>query len=133
MKLIILGNGEPQKSQLSSKQLTRLKGCINKYEWPLELDKFLLESVVRNYFNFDMVSLELNEEAKRLKLYFGATHSFTNEKARIRWAYLHMKVSQIHYKKHKYNLYLESAREGSQVQRSETTCSFKTFKHHQLR
>ena len=56
------------------------------------MDSFLLESVVRNYFNFDMVSLELNEETKRLGLNFGATHAFTNQKARLRWSYLHMKV-----------------------------------------
>jgi len=59
-------------------QLKKLKVDINHYEWTKELDLFLLDSVLRNYFNFDMVSLELNEEAKRLNLYFGATHSYTN-------------------------------------------------------
>lgn len=49
--------------------------------------------MLRNYFNFDLVSLELNDEAKRLGLNFGATHVFTNEKCRIRWSYLHLKVS----------------------------------------
>jgi hypothetical protein len=69
-----------------------LKDSINKYEWTKDLDTFLMEGIVRNYFNFDMVSLELNEEAKRLGLNFGATHVFTNEKCRLRWSYLHMKV-----------------------------------------
>ena len=47
--------------------------------------------MLRNYFNFDMVSVELNEEARRLGVKFGATHVFTNEKCRIRWSYLHLK------------------------------------------
>lgn len=41
-----------------------------------------------------MVSLEVNEESKKLNLNFGATHVFTNEKCRLRWSYLHMKVSR---------------------------------------
>ncbi len=47
-------------STLPSRQLERMKDSMNKYEWTQELDKLLLDSVVRNYFNFDMVSLELN-------------------------------------------------------------------------
>jgi len=66
---------------------------MNKYEWVPALDKALQDIVLRNYFNFDMVSLELNEETRRLGLNFGATHVFTNEKCRIRWSYLHLKVS----------------------------------------
>jgi hypothetical protein len=72
--------------------LMGLKVSINKYEWTKELDDFLCESTVRNYFSFDVVSLELNEEAKLLKLDFGATNVFTNEKCRLRWSYLHIKV-----------------------------------------
>jgi hypothetical protein len=63
---------------------------MNKYEWTPALDKSLQEIVLRNYFNFDMVSVELNEEAKRQGVNFGATHAFTNEKCRIRWSYLHL-------------------------------------------
>ena len=73
--------------------MKKLKDSINKYEWTKELDMFLMETVIRNYFNFDMVSLELNEECKKIGLNFGATHAYTNEKCRLRWSYLHMKVS----------------------------------------
>ena len=62
---------------------------MNKHEWTKDLDGFLEDSVLRNYFNFDLVSLEVNEEAKNMKLNFGATNIFTNEKCRVRWAYLH--------------------------------------------
>ena len=51
--------------------------------------------MLRNFFNFDMVSVELNEEARRIGLNFGATHVFTNEKCRIRWSYLHLKVREL--------------------------------------
>ena len=51
--------------------------------------------MLRNFFNFDMVSVELNEEARRIGLNFGATHVFTNEKCRIRWSYLHLKVGEL--------------------------------------
>jgi hypothetical protein len=64
---------------------------MNKWEWTPALDRSLQEIVLRNYFNFDMVSVELNEESRRLGLKFGATHVFTNEKCRIRWSYLHLK------------------------------------------
>ena len=63
---------------------------MNKYEWTRELDNFLMQSVIRNYFNFQVVSLEINSEAKNLDLDFGATNNFTNEKCRIRWSYLHL-------------------------------------------
>ena len=53
----------------------------------------MLECVVRNYFNFDMISLEVNQEAKKMNLDFGATHVFTNEKCRLRFSYLHLKVT----------------------------------------
>jgi hypothetical protein len=66
---------------------------MNKHEWNADLDKALQESVLRNYFNFDFVSVELNEEARKIGVNFGATHVFTNEKCRIRWSYLHLKVS----------------------------------------
>ena len=73
-----LSQRDEAKRRLTLQQLKKLKVDINHYEWTKELDLFLLDSVLRNYFNFDMVSLELNEEAKRLNLYFGATHSYTN-------------------------------------------------------
>ena len=37
-----------------------IKQQMNKYEWTRELDSFLMQSVIRNYFNFQTVSLELN-------------------------------------------------------------------------
>jgi len=37
---------------------------MNKYEWTKELDTFLMQSVIRNYFNFEVVNLEINQEAK---------------------------------------------------------------------
>ncbi|CDW76833.1 UNKNOWN [Stylonychia lemnae] len=83
---------DQEKKELTKKQLKKLKVDINPHEWTKQLDLFLLDSVIRNYFNFDQVSLELNDQAKRLHLYFGATHSFTNQKCRIRWSYLHMKL-----------------------------------------
>lgn len=44
-----------------------------------------------------MISVELNHEAKRLGLDFGAAKAskegnFTPDKCRIRWSYLHLKV-----------------------------------------
>jgi hypothetical protein len=67
-----------------------VKRNMNKYEWTQELDSFLMETVIRNYFNFQTVSLELNQEAKNLGLDFGATNVFTNDKCRTRWSYLHL-------------------------------------------
>ena len=75
----------------SQEQKQRFKETMNKWEWTPALDRSLQEIVLRNYFNFDMVSVELNEEARRLGVKFGATHVFTNEKCRIRWSYLHLK------------------------------------------
>jgi len=71
-------------------QKSMVKRSMNKYEWTRELDNFLMQSVIRNYFNFQVASLELNAEAKNLGLDFGATNVFTNEKCRIRWSYLHL-------------------------------------------
>lgn len=34
-------------------------------EWTRELDEYFMESVIRNYFNFDMVAVELNQQAKK--------------------------------------------------------------------
>ena len=73
---------------VEQKQL--VKRSMNKYEWTRELDNFLMQSVIRNYFNFQVVSLELNQEARKLGLDFGATNIFTSEKCRIRWSYLHL-------------------------------------------
>jgi len=73
-----------------TEQKELVKRSMNKYEWTRELDNFLMQSVIRNYFNFQVASLELNAEAKNLGLDFGATNVFTNEKCRIRWSYLHL-------------------------------------------
>ena len=43
---------------IEQKQL--VKRSMNKYEWTRELDNFMMQSVIRNYFNFQVVSLELN-------------------------------------------------------------------------
>jgi len=45
-------------------QKSMVKRSMNKYEWTRELDNFLMQSVIRNYFNFNTASLELNAEAK---------------------------------------------------------------------
>lgn len=63
---------------------------MNKFEWTKELDRSMAQSVIRNYFNFDAVSMEINREAKKLGLDFGAANAFTNEKCRLRWSYLHV-------------------------------------------
>lgn len=63
---------------------------MNKHEWTQELDAFLMQSVIRNYFNFEQASLEINQEAKNRGLDFGSTHVFSSEKCRIRWSYLHL-------------------------------------------
>mmetsp|Transcript_27158 Transcript_27158/g.41334 ORF Transcript_27158/g.41334 Transcript_27158/m.41334 type:complete len:125 (-) Transcript_27158:2329-2703(-) len=63
---------------------------MNKYEWTRELDTFLMQSVVRNYFDFDVVSQELNEEAKNLSLDFVGYNFIDEGKCRIRWSYLHL-------------------------------------------
>lgn len=65
---------------------------MNKYEWTKELDELLEDCVLRNYFNFELVSLEANDFAKNNHLDFGATNVYTNEKCRLRWAYIHLKV-----------------------------------------
>ena len=63
---------------------------MNKFEWTALLDAYLVKSVVRNYFNFEVVCLEIDQEAKRAGLDFGTAHAFTNEKCRMRWSYLHV-------------------------------------------
>jgi hypothetical protein len=63
---------------------------MNKYEWNKELDNFLMQSVIRNYFNFQIVSMELNHECKNLGLDLGANNVFNHEKCRFRWSYLHL-------------------------------------------
>lgn len=77
---------------MEKKRAKEGKLSMDKWEWAPELDRALQEIVLRNYFNFDMVAVELNEEARRIGLRFGAAHAFTNEKCRIRWSYLHLKV-----------------------------------------
>ena len=63
---------------------------MNKNEWTKELDAFLMETVIRNYFKFEIVSMEINQEVKNLKCDFGATNVFTPDKCRTRWSYLHL-------------------------------------------
>ncbi len=71
-------------------------------EWTPYLDDFLAQAIIRNYFNFELVAAELNQEqAKRRVDKEGAasasapsqTGPFTPEKCRIRWSYIHLKVS----------------------------------------
>ena len=40
-----------------------VKNCMDKQEWTKELDTFLIQSVVRNYFDFRNVAKELNHES----------------------------------------------------------------------
>lgn len=63
---------------------------MNKYEWTPELDKCLQDSCVRNIFNFNLVSIDVNNEAQKLDQ-FCATSKFTSEKCAIRWTYIHAK------------------------------------------
>lgn len=79
-------------------QLRRAKKQIQRDEWTKELDIFFQDSVIKNYFNFDLIAVELNQEAKRLGHTTGAAKAsrdgnFTADKCRIRWSYLHLKVS----------------------------------------
>ena len=67
-----------------------VKRNMNKYEWNKELDNFLMQSVIRNYFNFQIVSMELNHECKNRGLDLGANNVFNHEKCRFRWSYLHL-------------------------------------------
>jgi len=72
-------------------QLRRIKLQMNKHEWSEPLDKFLQECVVRNYFNFDLIAMEVSTEAQNLGHLVGATNAYTSEKCRFRWSYLHLK------------------------------------------
>lgn len=68
----------------------KFKEVHNEHEWTPELDEALKKAVLTHYFNFNLVALELNEEAERLGIRFGATSGYiTNETCRIRWFYLH--------------------------------------------
>jgi len=67
-----------------------VKRNMNKHEWTRELDDFLMQTVIRNYFNFEVASLEINQEAKNWGLDFGAANVFTADKCRFRWSYLHL-------------------------------------------
>lgn len=60
-----------------------VKRSMNKYEWTKELDNFLMQTVIRNYFNFDIVAIELNTEAVNMGLDNGAANIFTNDKCRL--------------------------------------------------
>jgi hypothetical protein len=78
-------------------QLRKANKLHAKDEWTPQLDAYFQESVIRNYFNFDMVSVELNQEAKRTGHDMGVarTAMFTADKCRIRWSYLHLLVSAL--------------------------------------
>ena len=67
-----------------------VKRYMNKHEWTRELDSVLMQSVIRNYFNFQAVAQELNHEASVQGLDFGATNIYTSDKCRHRWSYLHL-------------------------------------------
>ena len=42
----------------------KFKHAHNKHEWDLDLDKYLYDSVLRHYFNFDIVSMEVSQRVK---------------------------------------------------------------------
>ncbi len=67
-----------------------VKRNMNKAEWTRELDQVLMQSVIRNYFNFAAVAQELSHEARQQRLDFGAANIYTSEKCRFRWSYLHL-------------------------------------------
>lgn len=53
----------------------------------------LKNSIVRNYFNFELCAIELNNEFKRQGGSVGAVGlrvTFTEENCRQRWSYLHL-------------------------------------------
>jgi len=60
-------------------------------DWTKPLDEYFMESVIRNYFNFDMVAIELNQQAKKTG-HVGVVGEaiFNAEKCRIRWSHLHL-------------------------------------------
>lgn len=78
----------------SQKQYQEIKKSVkrglNKFEWNEQLDQFLAHSVIRNYFNFEVISLEINAFAKKKNYDFGIANAFTNEKCRLRWSYIHL-------------------------------------------
>ena len=67
-----------------------VKRSMNKSEWTRELDTVLMQSVIRNYFNFSQVAKEINREAAQVGIDVGATNCYTSEKCRFRWSYLHL-------------------------------------------
>lgn len=72
-------------------QLRRATKLLKLNDWTLELDAYFSASVIRNYFNFDMVAVELNKEAQRLTD-LPRRDLFNAEKCRLRWSYLHLLV-----------------------------------------
>jgi hypothetical protein len=68
---------------------SKFRDAHNPNEWTKELDEALKKSVLSNYFNFNIISLEINDEAQRLGLRFGIANAYTNEKCRLRWFFLH--------------------------------------------
>jgi hypothetical protein len=63
---------------------------MNKYEWTRDLDILLMDTVVKNYFNFELAAKEVNEETIKRKMKTYDADSYTAEKCRIRWSYLHL-------------------------------------------
>lgn len=67
-----------------------MKRVMNKFEWSRGLDLYLMQSVVRNYFNFEPVAKEVTDEAIKRKVPVDLDDPYTEEKCRIRWSYLHL-------------------------------------------
>ena len=78
-------------------QLRKLVSKLNMSDWTLALDKKLQECVVQSYFNFDLVTMEVNQKAREDAVAandpIGARDRFTPEHMRLRWSYLHLVVS----------------------------------------
>ena len=55
--------------------------------WTKDMDTILQAAVLRNYFNFDLVSVELTQQSSSDD--FGAQHAISNDKCRARWTHLH--------------------------------------------
>lgn len=109
----------PNPQQLNDKEdfvLRRSNRQLAKDEWTRELDKLFMESVIRNYFNFDMVATELNQHAKKTGLDHGVARQasreglFNADKCRVRWSYLHLLVSSS-----QANIYLAKKRRGAAI------------------
>ena len=86
----MMNNSQAQNGSHLIEVKKSVKKKMNKFEWNMELDTFLMKNVIKNYFNFEVVSIEINNEARRRGFNFGIANAFTNEKCRLRWSYLHL-------------------------------------------